>query len=168
MVVSVVAWAALGVLVLGAGALIPSMRQRLSRGRRQAERVRVSIAADEDRADVLPDGSAGLRRVYVVQVVNDGDLPVHDVLVECLVGTAAESKLAFGNQLSFHVWRIVPPRQEVPTWTPEFTLPVRDAKLLSGRRPPSLTVEFTDARGRSWRRAPQQGVRRWTPRRRPA
>ena len=98
-VVSVVAWAALGALVLGAGALIPPIRQRLSRGRRQAERVRVSIAAGEDRADVLPDGSAGLRRVYVVQVVNDGDRPVHDVLVECLVGTAAESKLAFGNQL---------------------------------------------------------------------
>ena len=165
---SVVVWATLGAVVLGAGLLVPSIRQRFSRGRRQAERVRVSIAAGEDRPDVLPDGSPGLRRAYVVQVANDGDQPVHDLLVECLVGTAAESKLAFGNQLSFHVWRIVPPRQEAQTWTPEFTLPVDDAKLLSGRRPPSLTVEFTDAQGRSWRRAPHQGLRRWTPRRPPA
>jgi len=161
---SVVAWAAVGALLLAGGLMAPSVRQRLSPGRRQAGRVRVSIAAGEDRADVLRDGSAGLRRLYLVQVVNDGDQPVHDVLVECLVGTAAESKLAFGNQLPFHVWRIVPPRQEVPTWTPEFTLPVDDAKRLSGRRPPSLTLEFTDAKGRSWRRDPLQGVRRWTPR----
>jgi hypothetical protein len=165
---SVAAWAAIVVaLLLVAGLLAPSIRRRLSRGRRQADLVRVSIAAGEDRADVLPDGSAGLRRVYIVQVVNDGDQPVHDVLVECLVGRAAESKLAFGNQLPFHVWRIVPPQREAPTWTPEFTLPLDDAKLLSGRRPPSLQVEFTDAQGRSWRRDPRQGLRRWTSRGRP-
>jgi hypothetical protein len=164
---SVAAWAAIVVaLLLVAGLLAPSIRRRLSRGRRQADLVRVSIAAGEDRADVLPDGSAGLRRVYIVQVVNDGDQPVHDVLVECLVGRAAESKLAFGNQLPFHVWRIVPPQREAPTWTPEFTLPLDDAKLLSGRRPPSLKVEFTDAHGRNWRRDPQ-GLRRWTSRGRP-
>jgi len=161
---SVVAWAAVGALLLSAGLLAPSVRQRLSPGRRQAGRVRVSIAAGEDHADVLPDGSAGLRRVYVVQVVNDGDQPVHDVLIECLVGTAAESKLAFGNQLPFHVWRVVAPQGEPLTWRPEFTLPVDDARLLSGRRPPSLKLEFTDAQGRSWRRDPPQGLRRWTTR----
>jgi hypothetical protein len=165
---SVAAWAALGVLLVVAGLLAPSIRRRLSHGQRQAERVRVSIAAGEDRADVLPDGSAGLRRVYVVQLVNEGDQPVHDVLVECLVGTAAESKLAFGNQLPFHVWRFVPAQREAEIWMPEFTLPVDDAKLLSGRRPPSLTLEFTDAQGRSWRRDPQHGLRKWTSRRRPA
>jgi hypothetical protein len=165
---SVAAWAAVVAVLLVAGLLAPWIRRRLSRGRQQADLVRVTIAAGEDRADVLPDGTAGLRRVYVVQVVNDGDQPVHDVLVECLVGTAAESKVAFGNQLPFHVWRIVPPQRVSQSWTPEFTLPLDDAKLLSGRRPPSLKVEFTDAQGRSWRRDPRHGLRRWTSRGQPA
>jgi hypothetical protein len=159
---SVVGWVAIGVLLPVAALLAPSIRRRLAQGRRQADLVRVSIAAGGERAERLPDGSAGLRRLYIVQVVNDGDQPVHDVLVECLVGTAAESKLVFGNQLPFHVWRMVAAQREAQTWTPEFTLPVGDAKLLSGRRPPSLTLEFTDAQGRSWRREPGKGVRRWT------
>ena len=159
---SVVAAVAVGAVLVMAGLLAPTAIRALSRGRRQAERVRVSIAAGEDRAEVLADGSSGLRRTTIVQVVNDGDQPVNDVLVECLVGTAAESKLAFGNQRPFHVWRMVAPKREPEIWTPAFTLPVEHARMLSGRRPPALTLEFTDAQGRSWRCDPHQGLRRWT------
>ena len=117
---------------------------------------------------MLPDGTAGLRRVYVVQVVNDGDQPVHDVLVECLVGTAAESKVAFGNQLPFHVWRIVPPQRVSQSWTPEFHPAPRRCQAAERSGVPSLKVEFTDAQGRSWRRDPRHGLRRWTSRGQPA
>lgn len=53
--------------------------------------------------------------------------------------------MAYGNQLPFCVWRTLAPQQPPKTWTPEFTIADDDARLLSGRRPPALRLEFTDA-----------------------
>ena len=136
-------WAVAGallLLLLLAVLVGPRVGRTLSRGRRQAERLHATIAAGEERPDVLLDGRAGVRRCFVVTVVNDGDRAVHHVVVDCRLGEAAATSVAFGNQLSFHVWRTVAPRGEPLIWRPEFTLPADDARLLSGRRPPGSHV----------------------------
>lgn len=55
----VVVWTGLGVLLFLALLVAPHVGRVLAPGRRQAKRVHVSIAAADERDDVLPDGSAG-------------------------------------------------------------------------------------------------------------
>ncbi len=133
----------------------------LRRGRRQANAVDATITEADVSHDLLPDGGAAVRRRYVVDVVNQGDRPVHDVVIECFVGRAAAKKVAFGNQLMFHVWPTLAAGEEGAPWRPEFTLPSEDARLLSGRRPPPLQLEFTDSHGRAWRRDQYGRLNRW-------
>lgn len=67
----------------------------LRRGRRQANAVDATITEADVSHDLLPDGGAAVRRRYVVEVVNQGDRPVHDVVIECFVGRAAAKKGGF-------------------------------------------------------------------------
>lgn len=155
------AFAAAGVLLGGTAFVWLYVTGFLRRGRRQANAVDATITEADVSHDLLPDGGAAVRRRYVVEVVNQGDRPVHDVVIECFVGRAAAKKVAFGNQLMFHVWRTLAAGEEGAPWSPEFTLPSKDARLLSGRRPPPLQLEFTDSHGRAWRRDQYGRLNRW-------
>ena len=135
----VVGWAGLGVLLFLALLVAPQVGRVLAPGRRQAKRVQTQHRRSGRARRCASRWFGGVRRRYVITVVNGGERPVYDVVVGCLLGPAAAS-VAYGNQLPFCVWRTLAPQQPPKTWTPEFTIADDDARLLSGRRPPALRL----------------------------